>query len=203
MKFVARAAIGLVLITMAAPTAASADVMDFYNQPEVRKAMRTKGVPQLSKALAASRPLRAMRQARAAQPAAAVKPARSLAPAFIAGASNPRWISVAQQYKGTNPTGRKSLWCADFLNLVLTRSGMQGTSSSMAKSFASYGQRLPGPKVGAIAVISRGKTAGHVGIVTGIDASGNPILISGNHNNTVAEATYSRGRVIAYVWPVG
>jgi uncharacterized protein (TIGR02594 family) len=201
MKFVARAAIGLVLITMAAPTAAFADVMDFYNQPEVRKAMRTKGVPQLSKALAA-RPARAKRQASTVQPAAAVKPTKSLAPSFAA-ASNPRWISVAQQYKGTNPTGRKSLWCADFLNLVLTRSGMQGTSSSMAKSFASYGQRLPGPKVGAIAVISRGRTAGHVGIVTGIDASGNPILISGNHNNTVAEASYSRGRVIAYVWPVG
>jgi uncharacterized protein (TIGR02594 family) len=73
----------------------------------------------------------------------------------------------------------------------------------MAQSFASYGQRLPGPKVGAIAVISRGKSAGHVGIVTGIDASGNPILISGNHNNTVAEAAYPRGRVMAYVWPVG
>jgi uncharacterized protein (TIGR02594 family) len=202
MKFVARAAIGLVLITMAAPTAALADVMDFYNQPEVRKAMSTKGVPQLSKAIAATRPAQAKRQASTARRAAAVKPTISLAPAF-AGTSNPRWISVAQQYKGTNPTGRKSLWCADFLNLVLTRSGMQGTSSSMAKSFASYGQRLPGPKVGAIAVISRGKTAGHVGIVTGIDASGNPILISGNHNNTVAEATYSRGRVIAYVWPVG
>ena len=202
MKFVARAAIGLVLIAMAAPTAAFADVMDFYNQPEVRKAMRTKGVPQLSKALTATRPVRAKRHASTAQPAAAVKPAIRLAPSFAA-TSNPRWISVAQQYKGTNPTGRKSLWCADFLNLVLTRSGMQGTSSSMAKSFASYGQRLPGPKVGAIAVISRGKTAGHVGIVTGIDAGGNPILISGNHNNTVAEATYSRGRVIAYVWPVG
>ena len=202
MKFVARAALGLVLIAMAAPTAALADVMDFYNQPEVRKAMRTKGVPQLSKALTATRPVRAKQHASTAQPAAAVKSTRSLAPSFAA-TSNPRWISVAQQYKGTNPTGRKSLWCADFLNLVLTRSGMQGTSSSMAKSFASYGQRLPGPKVGAIAVISRGKSAGHVGIVTGIDASGNPILISGNHNNTVAEATYSRGRVIAYVWPVG
>jgi uncharacterized protein (TIGR02594 family) len=187
---------------MAAPTAAFADVMDFYNQPEVRKAMRTKGVPQLSKALTATPPVRAKRHASTAQPAAAVKRAISLAPSFAA-MSNPRWISVAQQYKGTNPTGRKSLWCADFMNLVLKKSGMQGTSSSMAKSFASYGQRLSGPKVGAIAVISRGKTAGHVGIVTGIDASGNPILISGNHNNTVAEATYSRSRIVAYVWPVG
>ena len=110
-------------------------------------------------------------------------------------------VSEARKYLGGNPTGRRSLWCADFVNLVLNKSGMHGTSSSMAKSFASYGTRIPGPKVGAIAVLSRGKGGGHVGIVTGIDDGGNPILISGNHNNTVAEATYSRGRIIAYVWP--
>ena len=113
----------------------------------------------------------------------------------------PHWVAVAKRYKGTNPTGRKSLWCADFINLVLEKSGMEGTSSSMARSFASYGTRLSGPKVGAIAVMARGKRGGHVGIITGVDDRGNPIVISGNHNNTVAESTYSRGRVIAYVWP--
>lgn len=199
MSFVARAAVGLVLIAAAAPTAAFADVMDYYNQPEVRKAMGVRGVPKAPKMQTARRATFARQ---AARPANNSRQATSIARP-IAGTSSPHWISVAQQYKGTNPTGRKSLWCADFMNLVLTRSGLQGTSSSMAKSFASYGQRLPGPKVGAIAVLSRGKTAGHVGIVTGLDASGNPIIISGNHNNTVAEATYSRGRVIAYVWPAG
>lgn len=190
MNLVARAAVGLVLIAAAAPTAAFADpndVMNHYNKPEVRKALGVRGAPNARSTRTARRP--EPRQASIASP--------------FAGTSNPHWISVAQRYKGTNPTGRKSLWCADFLNLVLTRSGLQGTSSSMARSFASYGQRLPGPKVGAIAVLSRGKTAGHVGIVTGVDASGNPVIISGNHNNTVAEATYSRGRVIAYVWPAG
>jgi uncharacterized protein (TIGR02594 family) len=110
-------------------------------------------------------------------------------------------VSVARQYMGTNPTGRKSLWCADFLNLVLRRSGREGTSSSMARSFAGYGRRLAGPQVGAIAVLARGKGGGHVGIVTGIDSDGNPTIISGNHGNRVAEGTYPRGRVIAYVLP--
>jgi uncharacterized protein (TIGR02594 family) len=128
---------------------------------------------------------------------------RSLSGTSYTGLGGAHWISVARQYKGTNPTGRRSLWCADFLNLVLQRSGMKGTSSSTARSFAAYGERISGPRVGAIAVISRGKTAGHVGIVTGVDDKGNPIIISGNHNNTVAEATYSAGRVIAYVWPAG
>lgn len=198
MKFVARVAAGLVMIAAAAPTAASANnAMDYYNQPEVRKAMGVKGAPQLRNAPAArraniSRP--AVRRADRAQPA------RNVARPF-AGTSNAHWISVARQYKGTNPTGRKSLWCADFMNLVLNRSGLKGTSSSMARSFASYGQRLSGPKVGAIAVLSRGKNGGHVGIVTGVNPDGKLTLLSGNHNNRVAEANYSRNRVIAYVWP--
>jgi uncharacterized protein (TIGR02594 family) len=120
-----------------------------------------------------------------------------------ADAGSARWIGVARGYMGTNPTKRRSLWCADFMNLVLERSDMKGTSSSKAGSFASYGQRIPGPRVGAIAVIGRGKGAAHVGIVTGIDPKGNPVLISGNHNNTVAEAPYPARSVMAYVWPAG
>jgi uncharacterized protein (TIGR02594 family) len=94
-----------------------------------------------------------------------------------------------------------SLWCADFMNYALKHAGMHGTDSRMASSFASYGQRVSGPQVGAIAVLSRGKRAGHVGVVSGVDAKGNPIIISGNHGNRVAEAAYSRSRVYAYVMP--
>jgi hypothetical protein len=44
---------------------------------------------------------------------------------------------------------------------------------------------------------------GHVGIVSGIDARGNPIVISGNYGHRVAEASISRGRIYAYVMPTG
>ena len=71
----------------------------------------------------------------------------------------------------------------------------------MARSFASYGQRLSGPQVGAIAVMTRGRRGGHVGVVSGIDPKGNPIVISGNHSRRVAESVYSRSRVYAYVMP--
>ncbi len=110
-------------------------------------------------------------------------------------------VAEARRYLGTNPTGRSSLWCARFMNFVLERSGRKGSGSDMARSFASYGSRVSGPQVGAIAVMSRGKSGGHVGIVSGIDADGNPIIISGNHGQRVAEATYARGRVYAYVMP--
>jgi uncharacterized protein (TIGR02594 family) len=109
-------------------------------------------------------------------------------------------VAEARRYIGGNPTGRSRLWCARFMNMVLQRSGHKGTGSDMARSFASYGQRLSGPQVGAIAVMGR-RGGGHVGIVSGIDAKGNPIVVSGNHSRRVAESVYPRGRIYAYVMP--
>jgi uncharacterized protein (TIGR02594 family) len=118
------------------------------------------------------------------------------------GFSSSNVVSEARRYLGGNPTGRGSLWCARFMNLVLQHSGYKGTGSDMAASFAHYGQRVSGPQVGAIAVMGR-RGGGHVGIITGIDASGNPIMISGNNGNRVKEAPISRGRIYAYVMPTG
>lgn len=109
-------------------------------------------------------------------------------------------VSEARRYVGGNPTGRGSLWCARFMNMVLQHTGHQGTGSDMASSFARYGTRVSGPQVGAIAVMGR-RGGGHVGIITGVDAQGNPIMISGNNGNRVREAPISRGRIYAYVMP--
>jgi uncharacterized protein (TIGR02594 family) len=117
------------------------------------------------------------------------------------GTGSSSLVAEARRWLGTNPTGRRSLWCARFMNFVLKRVGLSGTSSDLARSFASYGHRLSGPKVGAIAVMSRGRTGGHVGVVSGFDRRGNPIVISGNYSHRVAEAVYSRGRIYAYVTP--
>jgi uncharacterized protein (TIGR02594 family) len=110
-------------------------------------------------------------------------------------------LAEARRHLGGNPTGRGSLWCARFTNMVLQHTGYRGTGSDMASSFAKYGQRVSGPQVGAIAVMTRGRRGGHVGIITGMDASGNPIMISGNNGNRVREAPVSRGRIYAYVMP--
>ena len=110
-------------------------------------------------------------------------------------------VAEARKYMGTNPTARSKLWCATFMNMVLRKVGYAGTNSDAAKSFAYYGRRISEPQVGAIAVLTRGKKGGHVGVVSGVDPQGNPIIISGNHNKRVGEATYPRTRVIAYVMP--
>lgn len=109
-------------------------------------------------------------------------------------------VSEARRYLGGNPTGRARLWCARFLNMVLNRTGHRGTGSDAAASFAHYGHRVSGPEVGAIAVMRR-RGGGHVGIITGVDAHGDPIMISGNNGNRVREAPVSRGRIYAYVMP--
>jgi uncharacterized protein (TIGR02594 family) len=108
-------------------------------------------------------------------------------------------VADARRYIGTNPTGRRSLWCGAFMDMVLKQTGHKG-GGNLARAYAKYGRRISGPQVGAIAVMAR-KGGGHVGVVSGIDASGNPIIISGNHNHTVAESVYPRSRIYAYVLP--
>jgi uncharacterized protein (TIGR02594 family) len=106
-------------------------------------------------------------------------------------------VSEARSFMGTNPTGRGSQWCGAFMDLVLKKTGHAG-GGNLARAYANYGTRVSGPEVGAIAVMPH-----HVGVVSGVDANGNPIIVSGNHNRTVAESVYPRGRIMAYVMPGG
>jgi uncharacterized protein (TIGR02594 family) len=157
----------------------------------------------------ASRPDRPVARAIGWGAASAALPARGLGEANArleqnAGsidASASSVVAEARRYIGGNPTGRRSLWCARFMNLVLQRSGYRGTGSDLARSFASYGQRVSGPQIGAIAVMARRGGGGHVGVVSGIDANGNPIVVSGNYRNRVAESPVPRGRIYDYVMP--
>src|SRR3989338_250861 len=115
-------------------------------------------------------------------------------------------VSEAGRYIGSNRTGRKSLWCGAFMDLVLKRTGHQG-GGNLAANYARYGKRVPGPVVGAIAVMGR-KGGGHVGVVSAIEANGNPVVISGNTwsratggKRAVSEHVSPRRRVYAYVMP--
>ncbi|MBI3704272.1 MAG: TIGR02594 family protein [Rhizobiales bacterium] len=124
----------------------------------------------------------------------------------LGGFTSNSLVSEARKYIGTNPTGRGSLWCGAFMDMVLKKTGHAG-GGNLASAYARYGTRVSGPQVGAIAVMGR-NGGGHVGVVTGVDANGNPIVLSGNTWNrntggrhTVAEQVYPRSRVYAYVMP--
>jgi uncharacterized protein (TIGR02594 family) len=148
--------------------------------------------PQLASAPATSR------RGRRAQAAALAQQEQQAA---FSGFGSGSLVSEARKYLGTNPTGRSSLWCGAFMDMVLTRTGHKG-GGNLAKAYASYGRRVSGPQVGAIAVMGR-KGGGHVGVVSGVDPNGNPIIISGNHNRTTAESVYPASRITAYVLPNG
>lgn len=138
------------------------------------------------------------RQARAAARASGrVAATQAYASAPVSSSSV---VAEARRYLGTNPTSRRSLWCGAFMDMVLKRTGHAG-GGNLARSYAQYGTRITGPQVGALAVMTRGKNGGHVGVVSGFDANGNVTVVSGNHNNTVAESVYPRSRIIAYVMP--
>jgi uncharacterized protein (TIGR02594 family) len=106
-------------------------------------------------------------------------------------------VSSARRYLGQNARQiglhRYTLWCSAFMRFIA------GTPAGVDDRAISWAKALPrtGPHVGAIVVVRSRRN--HVGVVSGFDANGNPIIISGNHNNRVAESVYPKGSVIAYV----
>lgn len=108
-------------------------------------------------------------------------------------------VAVAETYLGSNPTGRASLWCADFANLVERQLGRAGTKSREALSFLHYGPRVVDPRPGDIVVLGR-RGGGHVGYLIKQTAAG-PEIISGNHGHRVGIGVYNSRAVIAYVRP--
>lgn len=110
-------------------------------------------------------------------------------------------VARARRYIGTNPTGWASVWCARFLRMVVPRD--PGPNFNLARNWARLGRRLSSPQINAIAVMSR-RGGGHVGVVSGFDRKGNPIIISGNsrrvgRGRVVSERVYPRTRKIIYV----
>lgn len=108
-------------------------------------------------------------------------------------------VAIAETYLGSNPTGRASLWCADFANLVERQLGRAGTKSREALSFLHYGPRVVDPRPGDIVVLGR-RGGGHVGYLIKQTAAG-PEIISGNHGHRVGIGVYNPHSVIAYVRP--
>jgi uncharacterized protein (TIGR02594 family) len=182
-------AICSIAFSMAA-TSAFADIASTENPKSEPAFARVSGKAAASK-----------RAARTAHTARTVKTRPAAAAAYAtAPAASSSLVAEARRYLGTNPTNRKSLWCGAFMDMVLQKTGHK-PGGNLASSYASYGRRVAGPQVGALAVMTRGKRGGHVGVVSGVTPEGNVIVVSGNHNNTVAESVYPRSRIYAYVMP--
>jgi uncharacterized protein (TIGR02594 family) len=104
-------------------------------------------------------------------------------------------VSRARQFMGetAHQVGvRSTLWCSAFLRKVTGANDVDDRALSWEKH-----QRIA-PQVGAVVTMNR-RGGGHVGVVSGFDANGNPIVISGNHNGRVQEAVYPRKSIRAWV----
>jgi uncharacterized protein (TIGR02594 family) len=93
-------------------------------------------------------------------------------------------------------------WCAAFLGATLERAGVASTRSLLARSYLRWGVALDEPRLGAIAVFTRGDdpAAGHVGFWIG-ETGSDIILLGGNQSDAVSVAPMSRARLLGYRWP--
>ena len=104
-------------------------------------------------------------------------------------------VATARRFLGSGrPHGAPAEWCGAFMGLVARVTGHAVPAGyEKAAQWIHAGPRLPGPRVGAIAVYSH-----HVGIVEAVTKQG-PLLISGNFGHKVAEGYQRRGRLLGYV----
>jgi uncharacterized protein (TIGR02594 family) len=89
---------------------------------------------------------------------------------------------------------RSTLWCSAFLRKVTGAQDVDDRALSWEKH-----QHIA-PQVGAVVTMGR-RGGGHVGVVSGFTAKGDPIVISGNHGHRVAESVYPRSRIRAWLSP--
>lgn len=138
----------------------------------------------------------------------------------------PAWLVAADHYlgthekpgKGSNPiilgwkkwlrgwwagyfTDDDIAWCALFVNACLGEAGLRGTGGLQAEAFATWGQPMAGPALGAIAVFNR--PGGHH-VAFYIGESGDLLRIrGGNQSDAVTDTWIRADRLIGFRWPDG
>ena len=111
-------------------------------------------------------------------------------------ASNAR---IAQYHETTHggPETDSVPWCSSFVNFCITRAGVTGTQSKMARSWMTWGRDAGGFVPGCIVVLQRGAAPkGHVGFC--VEASSGIVqLLGGNQGDAVNVASFDASRVLA------
>jgi len=88
-------------------------------------------------------------------------------------------------------------WCSAFVNWCLAQSGIEGTDSGWARSWAEWGEAIDPPRLGAVAVWARGRTSadapvtGHVAFVVE-DLGDRLLVLGGNQSDSVCVKAYPK-----------
>jgi uncharacterized protein (TIGR02594 family) len=120
-----------------------------------------------------------------------------------ASGNAPTLLATARRSLGANHRSLgvpRSLWCADAVNIWLSRSGMTPVPSRRARDMVKAGRRISRPQPGAIAVFKRGRGGGHVAIVDKVEAGGFT-AVSPNYSGKVSLVRYRTASAIAFVLP--
>lgn len=105
-------------------------------------------------------------------------------------------LSEARRYLGLgNVTGSHRAWCADFVNMVLRKTGHVSSGSGMAQSLLHVGHRVSSPRPGDLVVMR-----GHVTIFAGYGPRGF-VGLGGNQHHRVAMSNFPMHSVVAFVRP--
>lgn len=118
--------------------------------------------------------------------------------------ANPRIVALFRDAGHPSVTRDEVAWCAAFCGACLERAGVRSARSLMARSYLAWGKKLGKPRVGAIAVFSRGRNPalGHVGFWLG-ETEKDVVLLGGNQGNAVSVARYPKSRLLELRWPAG
>lgn len=100
-------------------------------------------------------------------------------------------------------TNDETPWCSAFANWVMDQAGFKGTGDARARSWLSWGDKLPAPRFGCLVILSRGNdpNSGHVGFYT----KELPLLIEvlgGNQGDQVKLSWFKKFNVLGYRWPL-
>ncbi|MDX2215634.1 MAG: TIGR02594 family protein [Oculatellaceae cyanobacterium bins.114] len=93
----------------------------------------------------------------------------------------------------------ETAWCSAFVNWCMEQANRQGTNSAWARSWLNWGKSLRDPKLGCIAVFSRGEQSGHVGFYIAQTPTHIRVL-GGNQGDAVNITEIEKTRLLGYRW---
>ena len=117
-------------------------------------------------------------------------------------ASNDRIVRLFREVGHSKITSDETPWCAAFVGACLERAKLRSTRSLLARSYLNWGNPLRTARLGAVAVLSRGRDPGqgHVGFVVG-GSDGRLFLLGGNQQNAVTVQSFETSRLLGLRWP--
>lgn len=117
--------------------------------------------------------------------------------------NNPRVVEYLESVWPTmGASGDIIPWTGAFINWVFKQSGIQPQNSAAAESWLSWGQPLASPRLGALAIFSRGASgrAGFLCLYLG-ETEDQVLCLGGNVADSVRLTAQNKARLLAYRWP--